>query len=161
MIEISLRIITLGIGATLFMDAWSLLLKHVYGVTGLDFRFIGRWIGLFPRGQFAHACIRKAPVVKFETLIGWTAHYAIGVLFAAVLVAVSNVSWLATPTIGPALLTGIVTVAALFFVMQPAFGFGIAGSRMPSPAKTRARSLITHTVFGIGLFLTARLLALI
>jgi hypothetical protein len=161
MFEIALRVIALGIGATLLIDAWAPLLKHVYSVTGLDFRFVGRWIGLFARSQFAHTDIRNAPEVKFETLIGWAAHYATGVLFAAALVAVSGFNWLEAPTIAPALAAGIVTVAAPFFVMQPALGFGIAGSRTPSPARTRARSLVTHFVFGIGLFLAAKSLAAI
>ena len=158
--EILLRIVALGFGATLLMDVWGLLLKRVYGVKGLDFRFVGRWIGHMMRGQFAHACIRTTPPVTGEAAIGWAAHYAIGVLFAALLVAVRGPSWLEVPTILPALVTGIVTLSAPLFVMQPAFGFGFAGSRMPDPMKSRMRSLVTHLVFGIGLFLTAKLLLL-
>jgi hypothetical protein len=160
MSEILLRIVALGVGATLVMDAWVLLLKHLFGVTGLDYRFVGRWIGHMTRGQFAHASIKSASAVTGETLIGWIAHYAIGVLFAAGLVAVAGLNWLESPTIFPALVAGIVTLAAPFLVMQPALGFGFAGSRTPNPAQARARSLITHTVFGIGLFLTAKSLAM-
>lgn len=42
--------------------------------------------------------------------------------------------------------------------MQPAFGFGIAGSNLPDPNKARLMSLITHNVFGIGLYLSTIIL---
>ena len=56
------------------------------------------------------------------------------------------------PTIGPALLVGIGTVAAPFLVMQPGMGAGIAASRTPRPAAARLQSLVTHTIFGLGLY---------
>ena len=43
--------------------------------------------------------------------------------------------------------------------MQPAMGAGIAGSRTPNPWATRARNLVTHAVYGIGLYVTAVALA--
>ena len=156
--EIWLRTIVIGFGATLLMDAWGLFLKHFYDVKGLDFRFVGRWIGHMAHGRFAHADIKKAPSIPGEAAIGWTAHYAIGVLFAAGLVSACT-NWIEAPTLLPALVTGIVTMTAPFFVMQPAFGLGVASSRAPNPAKARMRSLVTHTVFGLGLFLTAKTLA--
>jgi len=42
-----------------------------------------------------------------------------------------------------------------FFVMQPSFGFGIAASRTPNPTQARLRSLMAHTVFGVGLYVCA------
>jgi hypothetical protein len=55
----------------------------------------------------------------------------------------------------PALLVGIVTVAAPFLVMQPGMGAGIAASRTPKPAVARINSLLTHAIFGLGLYLAA------
>jgi hypothetical protein len=159
MSEIILRIVAVGVGATLAMDLWGLVLRRVYGVAGLDYRLVGRWLGHMSRGQFRHAGIGKAAPVAGEAVIGWAAHYAIGILFAAGLVAVFGAGWLQAPTILPALLTGLVTVAIPLLVMQPAFGMGIASSRMPDPTASRLRSLITHLVFGTGLFIAARLTA--
>jgi hypothetical protein len=48
-----------------------------------------------------------------------------------------------------------VTVAAPFFVMQPAFGLGIAASKTPNPTQARLHNLLTHTVYGFGLYLSA------
>jgi hypothetical protein len=36
--------------------------------------------------------------------------------------------------------------------MQPGMGAGIAASRTPRPAAARMQSLVTHTIFGIGLY---------
>jgi hypothetical protein len=38
--------------------------------------------------------------------------------------------------------------------MQPSFGLGVASSRAPRPAFARVKSLMTHTAFGIGLYLS-------
>ncbi len=68
---------------------------------------------------------------------------------------------MARPTLWPALLYGIATVVFPFFVMQPALGLGVAGSRTPNPLQARAKSLATHTVFGGGLYVCALLLTLV
>jgi hypothetical protein len=90
--------------------------------------------------------------VRGERLIGWSAHYAIGVAFALALLVLVGPAWLASPTVGPALAAGWITIVAPWFVMQPAMGAGVAGSLTPSPAATRLRNLGTHTVYGLGLY---------
>jgi hypothetical protein len=45
-----------------------------------------------------------------------------------------------------------------WLVMQPSFGLGIAASKAPKPTQARLKSLMTHTVFGLGLYLWAVLL---
>lgn len=146
--------ILIGIGATLSMDIYALILK-IFGIKSLDYRFVGRWMGYFPKGKFFHHKIMDSPPVMYEQIMGWMAHYFIGIAFAFLLVLVYGEKWLDTPTIIPAMIVGIFTVAAPFFVMQPAFGFGIAGSNLPNPNTIRFMSLITHSVFGAGLYLSA------
>ena len=46
-----------------------------------------------------------------------------------------------------------------WLVMQPSFGLGIAASKAPKPTQARLKSLMTHTVFGIGLYLWGLLLS--
>ena len=58
------------------------------------------------RGRFRHERIAAAPPVRGERLIGWTAHYLIG----------------------------------------------IAASRAPRPGAARLQSLVTHAIFGLGLY---------
>lgn len=159
MSEIVVRTLLVGVGATLVMDAWAVLLKQVYGVTGLDYRMLGRWLGHLARGRIGHDGIGRSSPVPGEAALGWAAHYAIGIVFAAGLVAVWGEGWLGSPSVAPALITGLVTVAAPFLVLQPAFGLGFAASRTPNPTQARLRSLITHLIFGTGLYVAARLIA--
>jgi Protein of unknown function (DUF2938) len=63
------------------------------------------------------------------------------------------------PTPLPALIVGLLTLAAPSFVMQPAMGAGIAASKAPSPTVARLRSIAAHLVFGIGLYGSALLFA--
>src|SRR5581483_3561293 len=102
--------------------------------------------------RFVHTPIAAAAKVPGERALGWMAHYAIGILFAWLLVALCGEAWLRRPTVTPALLFGVITVAAPFLIMQPSMGFGIAAARTPKPAVARLRSLATHTVFGVGLY---------
>lgn len=152
--------VLLGIGATAVMDAWLLLLKRL-DVPTLNFALIGRWVGHLLRGQVAHAAIAKAAPVRGELASGWLTHYAVGVAFAGVLLSLQGAAWVHSPTLLPALAVGIGTVAAPLLVMQPAMGSGFAASRTPTPLKNCLRSLANHTVFGLGLYLSALVIALI
>jgi hypothetical protein len=52
------------------------------------------------------------------------------------------------------LIVGLGSVAAPFLLMQPGMGAGIAASRTPRPTAARLRSLVTHGIFGLGLYAT-------
>ena len=75
--------------------------------------------------------------------------------FALLLPAFWGWDWIRQPSLAPALIVGVVTVLAPLFVMQPAMGAGIAASRTPRPWAARLQSVVTHTVFGIGLYAAA------
>lgn len=150
----------IGIGATAVMDAWLALLSHM-GVPTASLAMVGRWVGNMRQGQFAHVAIAKAPHVRHELGLGVLTHYAIGVTYAALLVALQGATWLEQPTFLPALALGVATVAAPWFVMQPAMGSGVLASKTPSPLKNCLRNLANHAVFGAGLYLAAAALALV
>ncbi|MEO7794542.1 MAG: DUF2938 domain-containing protein [Thermoanaerobaculia bacterium] len=150
-----LRTAAVGIGATLGMDLWNLLLKRVFGIPSLDYSLLGRWVLHMPGGTFRHAKIAAAPGKPFEYAAGLAAHYSIGAVLALLFVALVSTAWLERPTLAPALLFGIATVVLPYFVLQPSFGLGIGASRTPHPARARLKSLMTHTVFGVGLYLCA------
>jgi len=140
------------------MDVWAALLRR-FGVPSLNFAFLGRWIGHLPRGRWLHDSIAKADPIPGERLIGWCAHYSIGISFAMLLLAVFGLQWGRSPTVVPALLVGIVTVGAPLFILQPALGAGVASSKTTAPLFNTFKSLVTHTVFGFGLFFAARITA--
>lgn len=149
----------LGIGATLVMDLWALFLKRVFDVPSLNYRLVGRWAEHMAYGTFSHAHIAKARQMKGEVLTGWLLHYLIGIVFAAGLLGFVGTGWLTAPTLLPALAVGVGTVVFPFFIMQPAFGFGIAASKTPAPAIARLKSLMSHASFGVGLFIAAQVMA--
>jgi hypothetical protein len=158
-IDLALRVICIGVGSTIVMDIWLMLLKRL-NVPTLNFALIGRWVGHIFQGQWFHQSIAKATPVKGELLMGWCAHYMIGILFAVLLVVTYGLSWLQQPTLGFALLFGMVTVLAPFLIMQPAMGSGIASAKTATPWKNRFKSLASHTVFGAGLYVAALLMTL-
>ena len=99
--------------------------------------------------------------MRGELAWGWLTHYAVGMAFAGVLLSLQGAAWVHSPTLLPALAVGMGTVAAPLLVMQPAMGSGFAASRTPTPLKNCPRSLANHTVFGLGLYLSALVIALI
>ena len=144
-----------GIGATWTMDLWNLFLKRAFGVASLDYCLLGRWIAHMPSGTFRHASIATAGRRRSECPLGWVAHYSIGVAFAVVFVALVTNAWLARPTPLPPLVFGLTTVAFPFVIMQPSLGMGVAASRTRHPRTARLKSVVTHTVFGLGMYLSA------
>jgi hypothetical protein len=152
------QIVLVGIGATALMDLWLWLLSRL-GVPTSGFAMVGRWVGHFRRGEFAHAAISKAAAVRFELGLGWATHYLIGIAYAALLVGLRGTAWLEQPTLLPALVFGILTVAAPWFVMQPAMGAGFLALKTPTPLKNALRNLANHAVFGAGLYVAAAALA--
>ena len=69
LLEFVLRAFFIGVGATVVMDLWALLLKQL-GIPSLNFAFLGRWIGHLPHGQWAHESIAKASPIKGELWMG-------------------------------------------------------------------------------------------
>lgn len=146
--------LVLGVGATAFMDIIALLQRRLFGIPSLNYAMVGRWIGHLPRGTFIHRPIGISRPVRGEAALGWGAHYLIGVLFAAMFLALAGADWLNRPAIMPALVFGVATVLVPFLVLQPGLGAGIAARKTPEPNTAWLRSLFAHCSFGVGLWVT-------
>ena len=146
-----------GIGAALIMDVWNLFLQRTFQIASLNYCLVGRWLSHMPLGTFTHTRIATAAERPAECVVGWTAHFLIGIAFALVPVGLTAGAWLDHPSLIPALLVGIGTVLIPYFVVQPALGLGIASANAPQPTQARLKSLMTHTAFGLGLYLSALL----
>lgn len=145
--------ILMGIGATVTFDLWGLFLKRAFQIPASNICLVGRWLRYMPDGVFKHSTIVSAAPKSAECTVGWIAHYMIGITFSIAFVAIAGSNWLQHPTPIPAIVFGVVTVLAPFSIMQPAFGFGFAGSKMKNPGQARLRSLMNHTAFGVGLYI--------
>jgi hypothetical protein len=152
--------ILIGAGATALLDFYGLARAWLTGTAMPDYAPVGRWLLYMPRGQFVHQAIAKSASLTGERVIGWTAHYVIGIAFAGVLLAVWP-DFAQTPTLLPALIVGIGSVAAPFLLMQPGMGAGFFASRTPNPNAARLRSLTTHTIFALGLYASGWAVSLI
>lgn len=148
-------VISIGLGATLATDLWALFLKHTFRIAAPNYCLVGRWLRYMPEGIFRHSSIASVPQKRGECTAGWIAHYMIGITFAVAFAAFVGNDWPQHPTLLPALVFGVATVLMPFFIMQPAFGLGLAASKTSNPTQARLRSLMNHVVFGIGLYLSA------
>ncbi len=153
-LELLARGALIGVGGAAAMDAWALVARRAFEVRGRAYALLGRWIGHISKGRFFHERIASAHPVRGERPLGWAAHYSIGIVFAYLLLVIWGLDWARSPTILPALLVGLGTIAAPWFVMQPAMGAGVAASRTPDPRAARLRNVATHTVYGIGLYVS-------
>jgi fatty acid desaturase len=160
-VELLTRGVLIGVGASALMDVWALFARRAINIQGLDYALLGRWIGHFPRRRFLHERIASADPVRGERPLGWVAHYAIGIAFAFLLLAIWGLGWARSPTILPPMLIGLGTIVAPWFILQPGMGAGIAASRTPNPRAARLRNVATHTVYGIGLYASALALSIL
>ena len=154
-------IVLIGIGATLVMDLWALLRQQLFSIAPTNWGMVGCWIGHMRKGRFSHTSIANADAVSGEKIIGWTAHYVIGIGYAVLLFLIFGEAWLFEPTLGPAVVLGIATVIAPFFILLPGMGAGVAASKTPNPNAVRLHSVLNHAVFGLGLYLSALVLRLV
>jgi hypothetical protein len=153
--------VPVGILATAVMDVGSLLLQRFAGMPLPNYAMVGRWVGHMPAGRLCHRAIAAAPAVRGEHVIGWGVHYLTGIMFAGLLLMICGPGWLRAPTLVPAMLFGLATVAAPFLLMQPCMGAGVAARRAPDPVTARMRSLINHGLFGLGLYLAGHAVRLL
>jgi hypothetical protein len=154
------RVLFVGIVATALLDVWALTLNRALGLPKTNWAHVGRWVAGLASGAMRHESIAAEPGVSYERAIGWSTHYLVGVVYAALYLVLSTVLS-RTPDVYSATLFGAVTVAAPWLILQPGLGAGYFASRTPKPNRTRMLNLLSHLVFGIGLYLGWTLAAVI
>ncbi|GHE19964.1 DUF2938 family protein [Halomonas urumqiensis] len=156
MLDFLILSVLIGAGATAFLDLWNLLLNRLFRLPLPPWHLVGRWFAGLGRGQLKHRQgIAESPEVPGELAIGWLGHYLVGALFAAIVLVIWGVEWAAAPTFLPALIVGLVTVGAGWFILQPGMGVGVACSGAARPWLARVLNVAGHVVFAIGLYVTA------
>jgi hypothetical protein len=157
--NIFLKAALVGVGGTIVLDLYALMMSRVLGVRATNWSMVGRWFGNMAHRQFVEVAMSEAAPVKGELAIGWIAHYAIGIGYGLLLLGLWGKVWLERPTLLPPMILAWVLLVAPFLMMMPGMGMGIAGSRTPKPNVTRLKSVMGHSVFGFGMYATGRLLA--
>ena len=158
MLDLLWRGAVIGIGATILMDIWAIVLSRFPGQSAPNWAPVGRWFWHLRHGQVFHDSIGAAPPYAHELALGWIGHYVVGILYGAIFVVFMGHGWTAHPTFLPAWIWGILTVAGGWFLLQPGLGIGWAAAKTPRPNQVRLFNLIAHTVFALGLYGTALLM---
>lgn len=149
----------IGICGTAAMDLWAILLNRATGNPLPNWSLVGRWFAWVPRGRIFHGDITRTPPVQQEAALGWLAHYATGIVYAAALILIAGRDWTANPTFLPAFACGMITILAGWFLLAPGMGAGWAAANTPNPWKSRTLNIAAHTAFALGLWAGALLLA--
>ncbi|MGE3772630.1 MAG: DUF2938 family protein [Gammaproteobacteria bacterium] len=157
-LEIALKAAAVGIGGTLALDAWAMLLQGLSGTPATNWAMVGRWLAHMRERRFVHDNIGKAAPVRGELALGWIFHYGVGIAYGFLLVASQGSAWLRAPTVLAPVLLSLALLVAPYFLMMPGLGLGIAGAKTPKPNLTRLKSVMGHTAFGLGMYATALLL---
>lgn len=153
--EIVWRGIAMGIGGTVFMDIWAIILHRLFRQPAPNWGPVGRWFWHLPKGKVFHDSIGTASPYEHEVALGWISHYAVGILYGIILAMIAPQGWFAAPSFILPWIVGIVTVGAGWFLLQPGLGIGCAASKTPNPTKVRILNLVAHTIFALGMFVAA------
>ena len=144
--------IVVGVVATAVIDLWALFVKHVLGLPATNWAFVGRWVAHLPGGRFVHRPISDSEPVANELAIGWLVHYLVGIAYSYLYLKALPLMG-GEITFGSAVIFGLVTVIAAWFVLQPGLGLGVFARFAPVPFVIRALNLSVHFLFGCGLYL--------
>lgn len=145
-----------GVVATLVFDVFGWLLEALFRIPAPQWGRLGRWLLNLPGGMrgVPSPNLQQSPDRR-ERLVGLLVHYVTGVSFAALLLFWVGPRWVERPSLLFAVVAGLVTVPLVWFVVMPALGHGMAGARLPAPAKARALTVLSHAVLGLGFYIGA------
>lgn len=159
--DIIMQAVLVGVGGTIVLDVYAFLLQHLFGVPATNWRMVGRWLGHMPHGNFIQIHLGQVEPVPGEHALGWVFHYVIGIGYGLLLIGIWGSEWLLQPGITEPLILALALLILPYCIMMPGMGMGIAGSQTPRPVITRLKSVAGHAIFGIGMYLSAQLLAAI
>jgi hypothetical protein len=154
----NMRLVLTGIIATLTMDVLSGGAIKLQLISPLPPRLIGRWFASVAKGQPFHHDIGQVSPVNYEMAIALPVHYAIGVTLALAYVLATSALGLSPRNPFTALSFGLITNVLPWLVMFPAMGYGWFGAHCPPGTRLFVSSLISHCLFGLGLWTGASLL---
>ena len=140
-----------GLLGTLVMDLLNNLVARTGMFLKIDVRMIGRMAVGWRRGRFRYGNPGELEPVRAERLYGVATHYLIGVGLAVPFV----LGWVVFigGAVSPAwaLVYGVATTAASWFVVYPSMGLGAFGRRSPDGCRAVLTPLANHFFYGAGL----------
>ena len=150
--EVVIKILAIGIFATVIMDVWATFSNRVLNFPRTNWAMVGRWLGHIPSGKFIHNPVGSSAEIKYENILGWTFHYVIGVIYATFYVVMVIWGFDGSSSLLSAWFFGLVTILSPWFILQPALGLGICAVKAPKPRMVRLQNFVIHSIFGIALY---------
>ena len=140
-----------GVLGTLMMDVLNHLVSRTGLILKIDVRMIGRMSAGWARGRFRYDSPSQIEPNAYELMLGYTAHYAIGLVLAAIFV----IGWdkVVGGPLSPlwALAYGFATTVASEFLVYPSMGLGVCGRLSPEGIRAPLSPLANHLFFGAGM----------
>lgn len=145
-----------GIFGAVLMDLSETAAARVGIHSGVSIGLVGRWVLSMLQGQFAHEEIRHSTAHASEVKAGWAFHFLVGggiVALAYPLTLLATATQAASPAwlVSHAVLFGLGTSVLPWFILLPAFGWGVFGWRGPLGSNAVLASTISHVAYGLGI----------
>jgi hypothetical protein len=143
--------VVIGVVGTAVMDLGNLLSARSGRISRIDLRLLGRMARGWARGRFRYAHPSEMEKTEKEAVYGFLTHYSIGVGLAIPFLLGWKVLVGGPPSPAVAVLYGLATTVASWFLVYPSMGFGVLGLRASEGWKPALSSLLNHLFYGLGL----------
>jgi len=155
----SMRSVLIGILATISMDVLSVTALKLGWIVFLPPRLTGRWFASVARGQFLHSDIGRVPPINYEMAIAVPMHYAIGITLTLLYLLLISALRFSPRNLIAALAFALCTNLRPWLLMFPAMGYGWFGTHGPPGTRLFFSSLVTHSFYGVGLWIGVLILS--
>ncbi|MFW2372562.1 MAG: DUF2938 family protein [Gammaproteobacteria bacterium] len=146
-----------GLVGASFMDITESYLSKLGINSGVNGTYIAKWVHGLARGQFYHSNIDNTPALDHEFIIAALFHYIIGggavALGYAVLISLQYAPLMAWH-IPLSIAFGLMTCMLPWFILMPAIGKGVLGTKMAMGAKPVLAPILSHIAYGLGIGIT-------
>jgi hypothetical protein len=147
--------VIIGLTGTALKDVWAIFLKRVFDNAPPNWAMVGRWVVHLKSGKVFNDDIAEALAFSSENLVGWIFYYFVGFIYGVIFMLLVGKEWLSGPTLMPVWLYSISTILVGWFLLHPGLGLGMALAKTENPFKGRCMGLMTHSVFGLGMWFGA------
>lgn len=142
-----------GIVGALLMDITEAYAARFGIRSGVNIALVGRWFLGLLHGRFAHANILDSGSQPHEVKAGWAFHFLVGgggvALGYPLFFQIAGLPFPANALPG-GLLFGLATSLLPWFVLLPAFGWGVFGRYGPPGSNALLASTLSHLPYGLG-----------
>ena len=142
-----------GLFATIIFDLFNYSLNFAYGTNKPKWNLLGRYFLGYKESNFIRTTLIDDEELDNELLWGYLFHYFIGIVYGIIYV-ILNYLLFDYPSIFLAYFFGFFTVLGGWcFLMPFAYNLGFFASKSDERNNILVQNLISHFVFGTGLFI--------